>query len=220
MENCIREYQLRDPTICDDAIKIFESDVCWKTPGESGEEIRPEVKDSLDAPFNGHLFTKVYKKYIEEIGNMTYEYAQEFHLNSVVLEALNLQKYEPGQGFKQIHYERNGLYSSRCVTVMTYLNDVPDGGTSFPFQDLVTEAKRGKTVLWPCEYTHPHVGVVSETTIKYIITGWLSLCTDDGMICQPAHEYGYRPHVPELMIETSKGVNKEELSKPKRPSNL
>jgi hypothetical protein len=58
---------------------------------------------------------------------------------------------------------------------MTYLNDVEDGGgTEFLNQKLVVHAKKGKTLIWPADWTHTHRGVVSPTQEKYIITGWLN----------------------------------------------
>ena len=56
---------------------------------------------------------------------------------------------------------------------MTYLNDVPDGGTEFLYQQLTIKARKGKTVIWPANYTHPHRGQISHKHEKYIMTGWL-----------------------------------------------
>ena len=39
-------------------------------------------------------------------------------------------------------------------------------------QDVEIKAEKGLTVFWPTEWTHTHVGVVSPTETKYIITGW------------------------------------------------
>ena len=56
---------------------------------------------------------------------------------------------------------------------MTYLNDVTDGGeTEFYHQQLKIKAERGKTLIWPVDWTYTHRGVVSNTQEKYIITGW------------------------------------------------
>ena len=58
---------------------------------------------------------------------------------------------------------------------MTYLNDVDDGGeTEFLYQDVKTKAVKGKTVIFPVEWTHTHRGIPSPTQDKYIITGWFS----------------------------------------------
>lgn len=47
---------------------------------------------------------------------------------------------------------------------MTYLNDVNDGGgTHFTYQNETINARKGRTLIWPTDFTHSHHGVVSET---------------------------------------------------------
>ena len=56
----------------------------------------------------------------------------------------------------------------RVLAWMTYLNDVPDGGTEFKYQDIIAPAKKGLTLIWPPDFTHTHRGVIAKET-KYII---------------------------------------------------
>ncbi len=93
-----------------------------------------------------------------------------------VAESPIIQYYKPGGGFKMEHYERTGWETAtRALVFMTYLNDVTEGGgTHFKYQDLTTTARRGKTVIWPSDFTHTHAGEVSRSQSKYIITGWLN----------------------------------------------
>lgn len=97
-----------------------------------------------------------------------------------VAESPNIQHYRPGGGFKVPHYERsNYATTTRMLVWMTYLNDVTDGGgTHFVYQNHTFEAKKGRTLIWPSDFTHTHVGVVSETQHKYIITGWMNFVPD------------------------------------------
>lgn len=87
-----------------------------------------------------------------------------------------IQHYRPGGGFKLPHFERSGLgTTTRMLAWMTFLNDVTDGGgTHFDYQEHTFEARRGRTLIWPSDFTHTHWGVVSPTQHKYIITGWLN----------------------------------------------
>ena len=55
---------------------------------------------------------------------------------------------------------------------MTYLNDVPDGGTAFYHQKIETKAEKGLTLIWPSTWTHTHKGIISPTSEKQIVTGW------------------------------------------------
>ena len=58
---------------------------------------------------------------------------------------------------------------------MTYLNDVTDAGqTEFKIQKRKVNARRGKTLIWPVDWTHTHRGIVSPTQSKYIVGGWFS----------------------------------------------
>lgn len=89
---------------------------------------------------------------------------------------MNIQKYEPGEGFFNWHAERTlPTFETvdRALVFMTYLNDVPNGGTKFFHQNLVTPARKGLTLVWPVDWTHLHTGQISETSEKYIITGWV-----------------------------------------------
>ena len=90
----------------------------------------------------------------------------------------NIQHYKPGEGYHSWHTERCGASkrsSSRHLVFMTYLNTVTDnGGTEFLNQQLTINAEKGKTVIWPADWTHTHRGIVSPTQDKYIITGWFN----------------------------------------------
>ena len=92
-------------------------------------------------------------------------------------ETYNIQHYKKGEGFKADHCERDGQLSKnikRCLVFMTYLNDVDDGGTIFKYQNRTIKAQKGKTLIWPADWTHTHRSQVSETQEKTIITGWVS----------------------------------------------
>jgi hypothetical protein len=57
---------------------------------------------------------------------------------------------------------------------MTYLNDVEDcGTTSFTHYDIEVKPQKGKTLIWPAEWTHAHSGNLVTKGVKYIITGWM-----------------------------------------------
>ncbi len=96
-----------------------------------------------------------------------------------IKEDFNIQYYKPGGGYKAWHSERaNGtpMLTVRHLVFMTYLNDVEDGGTEFLFQDLkILSAKKGLTLIWPADWTHTHRSLISNTSEKYIVTGWTHL---------------------------------------------
>tara|TARA_B100001094_G_scaffold160608_1_gene155343 strand:- start:762 stop:1364 length:603 start_codon:yes stop_codon:yes gene_type:complete len=85
-----------------------------------------------------------------------------------------LQYYKPGEGYFLDHFENDhrGINLNRVLVFMTYLNDVPDGGTNFKYQRFTTPAIKGLTVIWPAYFTHVHSGQITKEHEKYIITGW------------------------------------------------
>ena len=144
-----------------------------------------ESKDSFDIRL-GDIPLPLHEEYgvdsyVKELQRCVQLYMQEYPvLRKVapfrVTESPGIQHYRPGGGFKLEHFERLDLStSSRMLVWMTYLNDVTDGGgTRFVFQDKTFEARRGRTLIWPTDFTHTHVGVVSPSQHKYIITGWFN----------------------------------------------
>ena len=89
--------------------------------------------------------------------------------------SFNIQKYDEGGHFGTLHSERTSLnFLHRILVWMTYLNNVPDGGaTEFPMFGLKVKPEKGKTLIWPAEWTHAHLGKVVKKGNKYIITGWM-----------------------------------------------
>ena len=82
------------------------------------------------------------------------------------------------RGYPAWHYERHRKpdYSmKRHLVFMTYLNTVDDEGeTEFWYQRKYIQPRKGRTLIWPAEWTHTHRGIPSQTQDKYIITGWYS----------------------------------------------
>lgn len=66
---------------------------------------------------------------------------------------------------------QNGL---RLATLLIYLNDVDDGGeTWFPLQKLKIKPKRGRAVMFPVGYSHPHQVLPAKST-RYILQTWIT----------------------------------------------
>jgi len=91
----------------------------------------------------------------------------------------SIQKYETeDDGYKDWHAEAgsSGPPSNRILAWMFYLNNAKSG-TEFMNYPTV-RAKMGRCVIWPAGWTHIHKGVTPNQGIKYIITGWISYCTN------------------------------------------
>ena len=179
-------YQAKE-SLCDEIIKFFNQHKKYATPGVSynnmtkKSDVDKSAKESIDLGVSSqHLYYPMdeYRNHLQESLDkyvVTYPDANAYS-RYVIQEDYNIQYYPPGGGFKQWHFEAASLKDMRRVFVfMTYLNDVPDGGTIFRNQNLTVPAKKGLTVIWPAGFTHVHKGQISLTKEKYIVTGWWSL---------------------------------------------
>lgn len=178
MSNFIHQQFLEDVSICDRIVEFYKANPN-KEPGRTTNGVDINCKDSTDCIFNGDLFTK----YSAELQIVVNSYIQKYSACNLyapwtIVEDVNVQHYAPYGGFKEWHTERLSMVSSvaaRHLVFMTYLNDVTDqGGTEFMHQEITVAAEKGKTVIWPCDWTHTHRGVVSPTQEKFIVTGWFS----------------------------------------------
>ena len=174
-----------DTSICDNLISYFEEKPSKQVQANSSRGINTEIKDrndvsvhpkDIDLPKN-----QVLKVYFESLFKCYQDYNLQWpFLSSIVhqlnIGSFNIGKYKPGQHFQKIHCERSGLSSlHRLFAFMSYLNDVEDGGsTYFNHYDLYIKPKKGLTIIWPAEWTHAHQGMVLNSGLKYIITGWLN----------------------------------------------
>jgi hypothetical protein len=174
-----------DDYACDYLIKYFEANVHRANPGvvvsgKNGDDgIHTDIKDSLD------LLCQVDNENDWVVNNIIFqslamgmmEYKEQYDVIQGMqawepVPDYNIQRYLPGQGFKKYHFE-HGLHNPYIILAwMFYLNDVEDGGTDFPYVNMQLNAKKGNLAIWPAGFTHLHAGIVSETTTKYIVTGW------------------------------------------------
>lgn len=140
-------------------------------------------KSSTDVIINNELMSDIrIESYTNVLSDMMRDYMKTYPSIGTggwelgITEDFNIQRYQPGEGFFDWHYERNPFppYNNRALVFMTYLNDVEDAGTHFMYQKITTECKKGVTVIWPADWTYTHKGQISKEHEKTIITGWIS----------------------------------------------
>ena len=177
---------LDDPTICDSIIDFFNKahKLGKTTPGVLGADSRVDTAKKASTDFwlgNGEEVgppTELrWEGYINRLDKFIESYIAEFELQNYMFEIKllpQIQWYKPGEGFYEWHVDGAQTQIDRALVFMTYLNDVPDGGTEFKFQNTTTVAKKGKTLIWPAGLTHLHRGQISKEHHKYIMTGWLN----------------------------------------------
>ena len=189
----IREYFIRDPSICDivyDACKKLKSKGYGSpgtayVPGAPKDFDMTEIKDSWDImPID---FRDMYPKgpselRLDELAAEINQVILPRYYNDIELifrgELFSLkpphfQLYEPGGGYKVWHADSTGENIHRMFVYILYLNDVPDGGTEFKHQNYTCKAEKGKMLIFPANFCYVHRGQISHTTEKAIMTGWI-----------------------------------------------
>ena len=178
MEDFILQTKLKDISICDILIDYYTNNIEHKTKGTTSGGGGGKV--STDVTVSVGNQNPIMQKYLSEVMSALEEYANSYKFppgfQVGLKESWNIQHYAPNEGFFDWHCER-ACYQShqRALVFMTYLNDVNDGGeTEWYYQKLKVKAEKGKTVIWPTDFTHLHRGVTSPTEHKYIATGWFN----------------------------------------------
>ena len=182
--NFIGAYNIENDSLCERIVSFFEENKDLQSQGAVGDGVDEKIKKSTDITIYPNnlkeekfflikdylnLLNKCYQDYRE-----TYPFLKKF-ITKVDLGYFNIQKYLPGGHFAELHSERTSLQNlHRLFAWMTYLNDVDDGGTTdFDYFDIKVKPEKGKTLIWPAEWTHAHTGSILKSGKKYIITGWM-----------------------------------------------
>jgi len=180
----IGAWSLPNPQLCQDLVEFFERNVGQQREGVTSGGLVATAKKSTDLQINPkdlRLAThSAITTYMKELYVCYQDYLQQWpFLAGFLMEAdigsFNMQRYQAGEHFSGVHSERCSLGNlHRVLAWMTYLNDVDDGGhTNFKHYGLNIRPERGKTLIWPAEWTHAHSGGVVQSGVKYIVTGWM-----------------------------------------------
>ena len=178
-------WQIENSRVCEDLIEFFESNRDLQTPGATGSGVNPTHKKSIDITIHPNDLSdpkyRIFEDYFLLLQSFFLDYKEQWPFLDTFLEKIhigsfNLQRYLPGDHFSNLHSERTGISKlHRIFAFMTYLNDVEEGGTTdFLYYGMKIKPEKGKTLIWPAEWTHAHTGSVLEGGKKYIITGWMN----------------------------------------------
>ncbi len=183
--NFIGCWRLENDRLCDRIVAFFEENDQAQAAGRTGTgRVDESYKQSLDIYIRPKDLQRpeceALSEYIGLLHDCFRDYMEQWDflktfLATVHVGGFNIQKYETGGHFGKLHAERTGLSKLHRVLVwMTYLNDVERGGeTEFPHFGLRVRPVKGRTLIWPAEWTHAHRGCIVEAGAKYIVTGWM-----------------------------------------------
>ena len=184
--NFIGSWQLSNDILFEKIIDFFEKNKSMHNQGSIDKGVNLSEKkttdltiDPIDLREKNYL---IFNDYFNELFNCYNDYKEQWPFLDVNIQTLdipsfNIQRYLPGDHFSKIHTERSSTSTShRVFAWMTYLNDLDKnsgGSTKFDHFDISIEPKKGKTLIWPAEWTHAHSGDIIKSGVKYIITGWM-----------------------------------------------
>ena len=183
--NFFGAWKMQNADLMDEMINFFESTSLKKKEGLVGSShLDLNKKNSIDLSISPKFIKKynlhLFEEYFDFLDYCFKDYIKQWPFLKENVQKLscgdfNIQKYNPGGHFNTWHSERLSAYNShRVLAWMTYLNDIPTGGeTEFLHYKLKIKPEKGKTIIWPAEWTHAHKGNPTKNT-KYIITGWFN----------------------------------------------
>ena len=175
-----------ESNLCEDIIKRFAQwyDDGKVNPGVTFSGYDPNIKDSYD------LHISQFEEW-EDIDSILYEALTDkvtSYLENVITKQCELSVdniEDSGYQIQRTTSEQNGYpvhndgeiiphnNNFRVMTYLWYLNDVEGGGwTEFPDRCII-KPETGKLILFPANWTYPHIGHPPKTGNKYIITGWV-----------------------------------------------
>jgi prolyl 4-hydroxylase len=183
--NFIGCWTIDNENLFDGLINFFENNIQLQNRGVVGSGLNSLKKKTTDITLDPNdLKNKkfsIFNDYFEELFKCYNDYRYQWpflkqNITKVDIPSFNLQKYSPGDHFSHIHSERNKTSQMhRIFAWMTYLNDIKieNGNTYFSHYDVKVQPRKGKTLIWPAEWTHAHAGEILKDETKYIITGWM-----------------------------------------------
>tara|TARA_B100000405_G_scaffold245370_1_gene178752 strand:+ start:203 stop:751 length:549 start_codon:yes stop_codon:yes gene_type:complete len=179
MKDFIWEGEM-DLKICDDLLEFYDTCTYLQKHEYSGKthsrgKISTDIHCHTMLARNEPRLDAYLSKLTELFGSYFVEYPAAGQIDCHIDPMFNIQRYQPNEGYTVWHSERghDKINSERCLVWMTFLSDNPDGGTEWYYQEKYVPAVKGKTVIWPAEWTHTHRGRVDKNLEKTIITGWL-----------------------------------------------
>lgn len=174
-----------------DEVSSIWNDVSFQGKTLGGVDIK--IKNSFDMAFSEMGFTErnmtypvVFKNmesiflngFIQAIAAYQNKYRALHSWIEVEDTGFQVQCYNKCMGWYREHVDSfpGTEAQNRVLSGIIYLNDVEQGGqTRFPLHDVEVEARAGRIVLFPSNFTHPHEGKTPLSNDKWILNTFFVL---------------------------------------------
>jgi len=163
---------------CEALIKKFDQDLHVKDDPQPEYSSRRYLNISEQMSWIKEMTkaTQIADPFIGEYFRLPEPYTQ-YGIQEWINDGFIVAKYAPGDacGFHDDAQSpvrpANGL---RYLTVIFFLNDVPEGGElHFPAQGVKVRPTQGTMVLFPAQLTHPHE-VLPTKSNRYVLQTWVT----------------------------------------------
>lgn len=96
--------------------------------------------------------------------------------NQICFRDYSIRVYNENDGYFNCHIDQGpGGTVSRLFAILMYLNTVDEGGeTEFPTYDIKVKPKKGRVLIFPCNYIFPHQGNTPLSEDKYLATAFIN----------------------------------------------
>lgn len=165
--------------IIDGAVRDCKSVIEWldtKCEFQRSQIVNEIVSDIRTSTTAGFPFLDFENPpYIHEMNRIVWQeldkYAKEYNFGFTGVEAVSVQRYQPGQEYK-VHSDA-GIGIPRVVSALVYLNTVEEGGeTYFPLFDVKITPIEGRLVIFPASYPYAHAALPPTKGVKYAAAFW------------------------------------------------
>lgn len=162
--------------LCQEIIRRFEADPAKNNAYST-------TNDKLSMPYRqGLCITISERESWRDIDQQLYQgiteaarcYMLRYNIQTDAIDnGYTVARFEPGEVTRPHIDSVHGKSVFRLITAVCYLNDLDQGGeTYFIQQGASVKPKRGRVVLFPPFFTHPH-GSTPASDRRYIMVTWI-----------------------------------------------
>ena len=173
-----------DNEFCEKIIDLFENSSKLQFPKKEIINTYYNKSITMSIKFDSSEWSDINSFFIKEIKQNIINYFSciEYNkmsideiLNKISINSFVINKYIKNEGYFIYHSEMSyNNYNNKYLlfNFIWYLNDVEEGGeTEFFGGDYKINPKKGKFVIFPCEWFFPNTEKKPFSNDKYIITG-------------------------------------------------
>lgn len=162
-------------TNCPEILRYIERTATW-TPARIGHgdgETDTQMRNNAVTFFDPFMLScpNLLRDFAATVWRYLDDYAQRYSVTFAAMEAVNINRYHPGEYYKP--HADAGPGHNRQISALVYLNDVSEGGqTSFIYHEVSVSPREGRLVIFPSDYAYSHAAHPPAQGTKYSAAFW------------------------------------------------